>query len=124
MEIWKPIKGYEGLYEVSSFGNVRKIANNKTCKQKSISKRADVGGYYQVGLYRNGIRKFYRVNRLVAIAFIENPHNKPEVNHKDGNRTNNKVANLEWCTRSENAAHTYRELGRTHWRHLKAQNYD
>lgn len=119
MEIWKPIKDYEGLYEVSSYGNVRKVGNNKTCKQKSISKRADVGGYYQVGLYKKGVRKFLRVNRLVAIAFIANKHNKPEVNHIDGNRTNNHFENLEWCTRSENAKHTYRKLGRVHWRYLK-----
>lgn len=120
MEVWKAINGYEGLYEISSYGNVRRIANKKTCKQKPISKRKDGGGYFQVGLYKNGIRKWFRVNRLVAIAFIDNPENKLEVNHIDGIRNNNHCENLEWCTRSENEKHTYK-MGRIHWRLLKRE---
>lgn len=113
-EIWKEISGYDGLYAVSSFGRVKRLSNNKTCKEKIIKPRKDVGGYFQVGLRKNGIRKFLRVNRLVAIEFLKNEFSKSEVNHLDGNRVNNHFTNLEWVTRSENAAHSYRKLGRIH----------
>ena len=109
-EQWKPIIGYEGLYEVSNFGNVRSLdrivkrwKGYSTKKGKIIipfyeSKK----GYYQVTLIKDGKKKHYRVHRLVASAFLENPFNYTDVNHKDENKTNNHVDNLEWCTRKYN----------------------
>lgn len=96
IEIWKDIKGYEGLYQVSNFGNVRRY---KTGKQKMVYKQH---GYYNITLFKNGEDKHFRVSRLVAIAFLHNPDNLPEVNHKDENKLNNNVENLEFCTRKYN----------------------
>ena len=97
IEIYKPIVGYEGLYEVSNLGNVRNLKTNIILKQK-INK----GGYMNVGLWKNG-KKTFLIHRLVAQAFIPNPDNKPEVNHKDEIKSNNCVYNLEWVTSKENA---------------------
>lgn len=96
-EIWKDIPGYEGLYKVSSFGNVFSLRCNRCLKQHPVN-----GGYLLVPLSSDK-RKLWLVHRLVAIAFIPNPDNLPEVNHKDENTTNNCVKNLEWCTRKYNA---------------------
>ena len=111
-EIWKPIVGYEDLYEISSFGNVRSLDKYVNCKNNS--KRLIKGkvisqfinhGYKIVDLTKNGQRKHCRVHRLVAQAFIPNYDNKEDVNHIDGNKTNNRIENLEWCTRQENIIH-------------------
>lgn len=91
-EIWKPIKGYEGLYEVSNLGRVKSLRRN------SILKAVLHNGYLIVSLRNNGITQQCRVHRLVAEAFILNPYNLPCVNHKDEIKTNNKVDNLEWCS--------------------------
>ena len=107
-EIWKPINGYESLYEVSNLGNVRsldKIAGGKAkrlIKGTLLKLRLDIGGYYIIGLWKNSKRSVKRVNRLVAEAFIPNPNNLPIVNHIDENRTNNNATNLEWCTQKYN----------------------
>ena len=101
-EVWKPIKGFEGIYEVSSLGNVRN-ANGRMRKPFMIPK-----GYLMIDLFHNCKRTHARVNRLVAEAFIPNPDNKPEVNHKNGNKTDNRAENLEWYTKSENMVHAYR----------------
>ena len=99
MEIWKDIKNYEGYYQVSNFGNIRSLhKRNKYNLMKLPIKR----GYYQIGLRKDGTRKFCQVHRLVAQAFIDNPLNLPQVNHKDENKLNNIVDNLEWCTVSYN----------------------
>jgi len=95
-EIYKPIKDYEGLYEVSDFGNVR------NCKTGYIFKGYDCDGYLKVGFCKDKKRKHFRIHRLVAEAFIPNPENKPEVEHRDCNRKNNHFTNLRWATRSEN----------------------
>ena len=98
MEQWKDIAGYEN-YEVSTCGNVR---NKKTGRLlKPINKR----GYNTVKLRKNGADKRLSIHRLVAETFIENPYNKPQVNHIDENKRNNIVENLEWCTNKENANH-------------------
>ena len=95
-EIWKDISEYTGLYQVSNYGNVRNIKTSK--KLKPGIKR----GYYQVGLIVNKKRKWYSVHRLVAKEFIPNTENLPQINHKDENKLNNNVNNLEWCTVSYN----------------------
>lgn len=96
-EIWKDIPNYEGIYQVSNFGNVR----NKDKKLNFFDNK----GYLVVDLSKNNIRKHYRVHRLVADVFIENPYNKKEVNHIDGNKHNNNVYNLEFVTSRENKIH-------------------
>lgn len=101
-EVWKPVFGYEGLYEVSNHGKVKSLHwyGGNTEKEKTLSVRTD--GYLRVVLSKDGISKNYAVHRLVAQAFIPNPNNLEMVNHKDENRQNNNVENLEWCTRSYN----------------------
>jgi hypothetical protein len=106
-EIWKDIKGYEGLYQVSNLGGVKRIEryNIKKCrygnycklllKEKIIFGCLDKNGYYKTSLSKNKIKKTFRINRLVAQTFLDNPENKPQVNHKDGNKLNNNITNLE-----------------------------
>ena len=105
-EIWKDIKNYEGLYQVSNFGNIKSLTfKNKqgTYKRELILKKAlGKNGYHKVILQKDRNRKTVSVHRLVAEAFIPNPENKKCVNHLDCNRTNNRIDNLEWCTHSEN----------------------
>lgn len=100
-EIWKPIKGYEGLYEVSNFGRVKSLNYNRTGEEK-ILKFLENKKYLSVSLWKNKKYKQYKVHRLVAITFIPNPDNKPYVNHLDCDPSNNNVNNLEWCTQKEN----------------------
>jgi hypothetical protein len=97
-EEWKPIENYEDLYWVSNFGNVKSKRKNK---KLSIN----LDGYYVVNLSKNGKSKIFNVHRLVAKAFISNPNNLPQVNHKDENKLNNNVDNLEWCDSNYN--HNY-----------------
>ena len=106
MEEWRQIAENQN-YEVSSFGNVK---NKKTGR---ILKPANNGGYLYIGLSLQGKTKSHVVHRLVALAFIENPHNKSHVNHKDKNRSNNYVNNLEWCTPLENNLHKCLTLTQT-----------
>ena len=95
-EIWLPVKGFEGLYEVSSFGRVRSLNYNHTGQTKVLS-TGESKGYLFVILYKNGKRKHYSVHRLVASAFLPNWFDDPEVNHRDENPKNNHISNLEWC---------------------------
>ena len=106
IEIWKPIKDYEN-YEVSNLGKVKSLNYNRTGEEKILKPRKDKDGYLYVGLYKSGKRKFFKIHRLVATAYIFNPDDKPQINHIDCNRQNNCVENLEWCTIKENAQ--YRE---------------
>lgn len=103
-EIWKDIAGYEGLYQVSNFGRVKSLA--KLCghrpKGETILNIQDTRGYKRVTLCKDNKLKKFQIHRLVAIAFIENPENKPCINHKDENKANNNVDNLEWVTWKEN----------------------
>ena len=102
MEEWKDIKGYEGLYKISNLGNIKNFKNQ--IHASSIDKY----GYLQVVLYYKEKPKCFRVHRLVAEAFIPNPENKPTVNHKDGNKQNNCIGNLEWNTIKENSQHAWK----------------
>lgn len=106
-EIWKPIKGFEGQYEISNHGNVKSIPRNGTSLScKNLVGFIDKGGYHQVFL--TGKRAHKKVHRLVALHFIPNPNNLPQVNHKNRIKTDNHVDNLEWCTAKENIIHAYR----------------
>ncbi|MBO7720014.1 NUMOD4 motif-containing HNH endonuclease [Candidatus Saccharibacteria bacterium] len=111
VEDWKPVVGFEGLYEVSNLGRVRSLPRNGTRKKGTIRQFGNVAnGYRAVLLARFGEHKNALVHRLVAEAFIPNPQNKPCVNHIDGDKWNNAVDNLEWCTYAENIAHSIRVL--------------
>jgi hypothetical protein len=114
-EIWKEIKDYEGLYEISNFGRVkclpRDIGHCFT-NIKIMRLKKGKNGYIIAPLCFNKKYKFKYVHRIVATAFISNIDNKPQVNHKDGERNNNNYENLEWATESENMFHSYKELGR------------
>ena len=109
-EIWKDIKEYEGLYQVSNLGRVKSLPKiqGRTLNKEIILKPRKKNGYYQRALSKNKISKRFLVSRLVAIAFIPNPKNKQTVNHIDGNKLNNNIKNLEWNTRSENTLHAFR----------------
>lgn len=104
-EIWKCIEGYDGKYLISSLGEVKSLKYNK---ESILKKRKHSHGYYQVTLSKNKIQKQLFIHRLVANAFIPNPENKPEVNHKNGLKTDNQVTNLEWVTRNQNIQHAYK----------------
>lgn len=107
-EEWRDIQGYEGQYRISSKGRVFSVKRNKMLKP------CDNGhGYLFVNLYMNSKPKQSKVHRLVAMAFIANPENKRQINHKDGNKRNNAMENLEWSTNSENGIHRYRVLKHT-----------
>ena len=110
VEIWKDYKDYEGLYQASNLGRLRsldrwvksKSGSVRLCKGKILKLCTDKYGYLKVSLYKNNKVKTYYVHRLVAEAFIPNPENLPEVNHKDENKLNNNAENLEWCDREYN----------------------
>lgn len=105
-EIWKDIDGYDGRYQVSNLGNVRITSYRNTGMKRLMKISLTNCGYCKVELYRDKKGKMQYVHRLVAMAFIPNPHNKPQVNHIDGNKTNNSVSNLEWASASDNQLHS------------------
>ena len=100
MEIWKDIDGFNGKFQVSSWGRIRNAETGNILKPYKNKK-----GYLKASLSYGGKSIKKRINRLVAIAFIDNPYNLPQVNHKDGNKENNSISNLEWVTNSENQKH-------------------
>ena len=102
MEIWKSIKEFEGLYEISSCGRVRRFNKDRRCKKYKILSPNILRGYKRIGLYKNGKGKYLQIHRLVAETFIPNPDNLPQVNHNDEDPSNNNVGNLEWCTSKYN----------------------
>ena len=101
-EIWKDIPSYEGLYQISNYGNVKSIKRDKILKPQVNGR-----GYLSVGLSKNGKHKTFRLNRLVMITFVGYVEGKDQVNHIDGDKTNNRLDNLEWCTQSENMIHAF-----------------
>ncbi len=121
MEIWKDIKGWEGFYQVSNFGNIksldrivlvkrsnRKESINVKYKGKNFTPKPKKRGYYTISLTAESVSYYYSLHRLVAKAFIPNPENKPCINHIDCDKTNNHIDNLEWVTYSENSKHAFK----------------
>lgn len=101
-EIWKDIAGYEGLYKVSNTGKVKSLNYNHTGKEKIMKPGKNTKGYLYVNLYKNSEIKSFKVHRLVAAAFINNPDNKPHIDHINTIRDDNRVENLHWVTQKEN----------------------
>ncbi|MGM1462396.1 NUMOD4 domain-containing protein [Bacillus cereus group sp. BceL310] len=101
MEIWRDIEGYEGLYQVSNLGRVRSLKKNKMIMKPFVNEE----GYLRITLLKDRKKNNLRVHRLVAKAFIYNKDNKPEVNHINAIKSDNKVNNLEWVTPKENMKH-------------------
>lgn len=123
MEQWKPVERFIGYYEVSTQGRVRSLTRKEWTKHSKTGcpvRRLRRGrilspnklplGYYQIRLYKIGVSTTYLIHRLVAEAFIPNPNSLPEVNHLDGDPSNNHIKNLEWCTRRENSLHSTKVL--------------
>lgn len=102
IEEWRPIQGYEGLYEVSDWGRVKSLGNDKSRKEKILKGKKNTYGYLHVQLRKDGKGTWKYIHRLVAEAFLENPEHLEQVNHKDECKTNNCVENLEWCDRKYN----------------------
>ena len=102
IEIFKDVKGYEGLYQISNVGNVKSLGNDKTKKEKILKPAKNHKGYLFVGLCKQGKQKNHYIHRLVAQAFIDNPNNLEQINHKNEIKTDNRVENLEWCTPKQN----------------------
>lgn len=112
MENWKDIQGYEGVYEISDLGQIRSVDRLVINPKKGIRRVAGrvlkpsiCKGYYYLILCKEGKKKFSQIHILVASHYVPNPENKPEVNHKDGNKLNNAANNVEWCTKLENKIH-------------------
>ena len=114
-EIWKDIKSYEGLYQISNTGKIKSLERYKDnhskkqlVKEKIRKQIISKTGYYTCMLTKNGNLKLFKVHRIVAEAFIPNPNNYPIINHIDGNKLNNNVDNLEWCSYSHNEKEAYK----------------
>lgn len=137
-EEWRDIAGYEGYYQVSNLGNVRsldrcvvgKSGRTYTIRGRTMVPCGERESYFHVGLSKDGKAKSRRVHRLVAETFIPNPDNLRCVNHKDGNKRNNRVDNLEWCTHEQNVHHaiehkimTFDHMGYNKWSKESQEHY-
>lgn len=113
-EIWKDVKNYEGLYQISNLGRVKSLKtwirqyNNYVEKERLLKPCVNSAGYYIVVLYKDKHKKTFSLHRLIAQAFIPNPNNYPQINHIDGNKKNFNINNLEWCTQSYNMIHAFK----------------
>lgn len=119
-EIWKDIPNYEGLYQASNFGRIKSLfrqeitihpRSRKTMfrkrREKILDMKLDKDGYFKVRPCKNGKARTFFVHRLILLAFVPNPNSLPQINHKDGNKINNNINNLEWCNSSQNMLHSY-----------------
>lgn len=134
METWKKIPDYD--YEVSDLGNLRSMdktittstGNTVNYKGKLRKPQVNSKGYVNAVLFKNGKATTYSLHQLVATLFIPNPNNYPEINHIDGNKSNNSVSNLEWCTHSQNQMHSFRtklhpKVGSSKYYHVSKYNH-
>ena len=101
---WTDIKGYENLYQISKEGEEKSLYFNK---EKILKQHIMKNGYHQVSLYKDGIKTKFLVHRLVALNFLPNPNSLPQVNHIDGNKSNNSIENLEWISQIDNMKHAF-----------------
>lgn len=107
-EIWKDVIGYEGYYKISDLGRVKSLPRNGTVNREIIMKpKLSKAGYLTIHLRKSGYSKHRKIHRLIAMAFIDKVEGKEIINHKDGNKLNNSISNLEWCTYKENAQHAH-----------------
>lgn len=118
-EIWKDIPGYEGFYQASTLGRIRSVDRRVYSKSGSRlapgtirSPRIGSRGYMNIYLSRDGKKRIFTIHRIIATTFIENPNNLPIINHKNGNPSDNRVSNLEWCDLFYNYVHASEVLGR------------
>ena len=135
-EIWEDIKGYEGLYQISNLGKIKsldhvvktsnkyKATGSRMVKGKMLKCSFDKDGYLTISLSKNNIVKTKRIHKLVAETFIINLHNLPIINHKDENKQNNYVDNLEWCTHQYNTNYNNMPFKRAENRRKKVLQYD
>jgi hypothetical protein len=114
MEVWKDVPGYEGLYQASNIGRIKSLVKwdgNHWTKEKIMSFHKDKKGYIKSSLSKDGKHKTIYVHQIICKTFIPSIENKPHINHKDGNKQDNSVNNLEWCTQQENNIHRFKVLG-------------
>ena len=122
-EIFKDIKGYEGLYQISNLGRIKSLNYNRTGKEKLLKQNINSNNYCKITLSKNNVRKNYCTHVLVAKTFIENPNRLPCINHIDGNKQNNHIDNLEWVTYKQNTEHAYKHNLMKHFK-VKVIQYD
>lgn len=123
-EIWKDVVGYESMYKISNKGRVMSVTRkcgNKTVYGMILKGNVDQRGYFYATLYKKQKNKKIKIHKLVAIHFIDNPFNKPQINHIDGDKGNNCVLNLEWVTGSENIRHADKMGLRCMWKRRRIE---